>query len=221
VTIGFTFPGRQEDLSEAGHARDRRLNSAAVSSDLRQTVLLAAKRFKSSWVEMGKLLVQVLQENTWEGWGYESFDAYCYRELKLKKATVDKLTKSYRFLDKHEPKAMSQEDIAQVAPPFEVIEVLASAEDRGQLSAQEYRSIRDSIWNPEGSVSELKRELVEKFPRPEAKVDEGAQMKRLAGLARKLADELTAYKKVPRAVAERAQALADDVAELVRPDAEA
>ena len=190
-------------------------------SDLRQTVLLASKRFKSSWVEMGKLLVQVLDASAYKEWGYDTFDAYCYRELRLKKATVDKLTRSYTFLDRHEPKAMSQPDIAEVAPPFEVVEVLAGAESRGELSAQEYRSIRDSIWNPEVNVSELKREIVEKFPRPEPERDDQAQLKRLAGLANKLADELTAIKKVPRAVAERARALADDVAELVRPDAEA
>jgi hypothetical protein len=190
-------------------------------SDLRQTVLIAAKRFKSSWVEMGKLLVEVLQKNAWQEWGHESFDGYCYKELRLKKATVDKLTKSYRFLDKHEPKALSQEDITEVAPPFEVIEVLAGAEERGQLSTQDYRSIRDSIWNPEVATSELKRDLVERFPAPERKVDDGAQLKRLAVQARKLADELHAFKKVPRAVAERAAALADDVAELAVPEAEA
>lgn len=190
-------------------------------SDLRQTVLLASKRFKSSWVEMGKLLVTVLDSSAYREWGYESFDAYCYKELRLKKATVEKLTRSYSFLDKHEPKAMSQPDIAEVAPPFEVIEVLANAENRGQLSAQEYRSIRDSIWNPEVAVSELKREVSERFAVPEPKRDDQAQLKRLAALARKLAEELEAFKKVPRAVAERASALADDVAELVKPEAEA
>jgi hypothetical protein len=190
-------------------------------SDLRQTVLLAAKRFKSSWVEMGKLLVEVLQQNAWKDWGHESFDAYCYKELRLKKATVDKLTKSYRFLDKHEPKAMSQEDIVEVAPPFEVIEVLAGAEERGQLSTQDYRSIRDSIWNPEVGTSELKRDLSERFPQPERKVDEGAQLKRFAASARRLAEELHGFKKVPKAVAERASALADDLAELAIPEAEA
>src|SRR5688572_19433445 len=121
---------------------------------------------------MGKLLVQVLDSSAYKEWGYDTFDAYCYRELRLKKTTVDKLTRSYTFLDKHEPKAMASSDIAEVAPPFEVIEVLASAENRGQLSAQEYRSIRDSIWNPEASVSELKREVAEKFaPRPSERDD--------------------------------------------------
>lgn len=191
-------------------------------SDLRQTVLLASKRFKSSWVEMGKLLVEVLQKEAWQEWGYESFDAYCYRELRLKKATVDKLTKSYRFLDKHEPKALEQDDIAEVAPAFEVVEVLAGAEERGQLSAQEYRHIRDSIWNPENTVSELKRDLVERFPKPPPEpASFDLQIKKLAGLAKKLADELDALKKVPAAVRERARALAEDVQELVRPDAEA
>lgn len=190
-------------------------------SDLRQTVLVASKRFKSSWVEMGKLLVEVMQKDAWKEWGYDSFDAYCYRELRLKKNTVDKLTRSYSFLDKHEPKAMASNDIAEVAPPFEVIEVLASAEDRGALSAQEYRSIRDTIWNPEQTVSELKREVSEKFAAPPPERDDRVQLKRLAGLAKKLADELDGFKKVPKAVAERARALAADVAELVQPEAEA
>lgn len=182
---------------------------------------MAAKKFKSSWVEMGKLLVEVLQQNAWQEWGHESFDTYCYKELRLKKATVDKLTKSYRFLDKHEPKAMSQEDISEVAPPFEVIEVLAGAEERGQLSSQEYRSIRDSIWNPEVGTSELKRDLSERFPAPERKVDDGAQLKRFAAAARRLAEDLHGFKKVPKAVAERASALAEDLAELAVPEAEA
>lgn len=190
-------------------------------SDLRQTVLVASKRFKSSWVEMGKLLVEVLQTNAFKQWGFDSFEAYCFRELRLKKGTVDKLTRSYTFLDKHEPKAMSQPDIAEVAPPFEVIEVLAGAEQRGELSTQEYRSIRDSIWNPEANVSELRREVSEKFAPAPPKPDDAQQLKQLARLAKKLAEELEAFKKVPRAVAERAKALADDVAELVKPEAEA
>jgi hypothetical protein len=192
------------------------------TESLRQAALVAAKRFKSSWVEMGKLLVQVMQDNAWKEWGHDSFDTYCYKELRLKKSTVDKLTRSYRFLDKHEPKALASDDIGEVAPAFEVIEVLAGAEARGQLDGQEYRAIRDSIWNPEGSVSELKRDLSDRFPRPDPEPpNDQTQLKRLASMARKLADELHGFKKVPRAVSERASALADDVAELVLPDAEA
>jgi len=196
--------------------------SEVPPGSFRQTVLLAAKRFKSSWVELGKLLVKVRNEALYEQWGYPSFEAYCLAEVRIKKQTADKLTRNFSFLEKHEPKAMGQEDIVETAPPFEVVQVLADAEDRGQLSAQEYRSIRDSIWNNERPVSELKRDLVEQFPAPEPKgPTDAAQLKRLASWARKLASELEGNKKVPRAVSERAVALAEEVEQLAENKAEA
>ncbi len=187
----------------------------------RQTVLLAAKRFKSSWVEFGKLLTKVRNEALFEQWGYESFEAYCFSELRIRKATADKLTKSYSFLDRHEPKAMEREDIAESAPPWDVVSVLAEAEDRGQLSNQEYKSIRDSIWSPEKSTSELKRELVEQFPAPSTPKSDKAELKRLTSWTRRLAEELHKAKKVPKSIAERADALADDLDELLQAQGEA
>lgn len=182
---------------------------------LRHTVLLAARRFKSTWVELGKLLIKVRDEALFEQWGYESFEAYCLKELHIRKQTALKLTRSFSFLAKHEPKAMAREDIAETAPAFEVVEVLAGADERGQLSSDEYRSIRESIWNPDRPVSELKREFTEKFPRPAPEPPgEGVQLRRLASFARKLANELAASRHVPRAISERASALADDVEEL-------
>jgi hypothetical protein len=181
----------------------------------RHTVLLAAKRFKSSWAELGKLLVQVRDEALYEQWGYETFEAYCLKEIHIRKQTALKLTRSFSFLAKHDPEATASEELVQKAPPFEVVEVLADAADRGQLSPAEYKSIRDSIWNPERPVSELKREFTERFPRPAPEpAPETLQIRRLAQAARKLANELSACRKVPREVADRASALAGDVEEL-------
>ncbi len=181
----------------------------------RHTVLLSAKRFKATWVELGKLLVRVRDEGTFGEWGYDSFEVYCLRELHLKKQTVLKLTRSFSFLKKHEPKELGSEDIAERAPAFEVVEVLAEAEERGQLSAAEYRSVRDSIWDQERPAAEVKRELVERFPRPPPEPPgESILVRRMAGAARKLAADLVACRKVPRAVGERASALAEDLEEL-------
>src|SRR5688572_24204584 len=88
---------------------------------LRHTCLVAAKRFKSTWAELGKLLVKVRNGAEFEAWGYDSFEAYCQKELHLRKATADKLTRSYSFLEKHEPRAVSREDFPERAPAFEVI----------------------------------------------------------------------------------------------------
>ena len=192
------------------------LAQATASDPLRQTVVSAARRFKSTWVELGKLLVRVRDEGLFEGWGFQSFEAYCSKELHIRKATAQKLVRSFGFLAKHDPKALEDEGLPQRAPAFEVVEVLADAEERGQLSPNEYQSIRESIWNPERSSAELKRELVERFPRPPPEpLPTSLTLRRLANAARKLASELAACPEVPAAVADRAAALAEDVAGLI------
>ncbi|HEY1089171.1 MAG TPA: hypothetical protein VGE37_15810, partial [Archangium sp.] len=85
----------------------------------------------------------------------------------------------------------------------------------------EYKSIRDSIWNQEKPTSELRRELVERFPAPEEKVDSSAEIKRLVGTAKRLAAELHSNRRVPAAIRERADALVGDLEELVAAKAEA
>jgi hypothetical protein len=195
--------------------------SEVPPGSFRQMVLLAARRFKSSWVDLGKLLVKVRNEALFEDWGYPSFEAYCLGELRIRRQTAEKLVRSFSFLDRYEPERMERPEIVEEAPAFEVVEVLAQAEERGQLSAAEYRSIRDAIWNPEKPASELRRELVQRFPPPEAPVSDLTALKRLWGLSKRLAAELHANKKVPKAVAERADALASDLEALLAKKAEA
>ena len=117
-----------------------------------------------------------------EQWGYESFEAYCLKELHIRKNTALKLTRSFSFLAKHESAdVLKDEDFPQRAPAFEVVEVLADAADRGQLSPAEYRSLRDSIWNPEKPATELKKEFAERFPRPPPQPPpESLQVRRVA-----------------------------------------
>lgn len=197
---------------------------AVEPGSFRHTVLLAAKRFKSTWAELGRLLVKVRDEALFEQWGYPTFEAYCLKEIHIRKATAEKLTRSFAFLAKHEPRAVSGEDLAQRAPPFEVVEVLAQADERGQLSATEYKAIRDSIWDGARAPSELRRELEERFPRPAptpSAAQDAFQLRRLATSARRLANDLLACRKVPRAVADRASALAEDVEALLEREGEA
>lgn len=195
--------------------------SEVEPGSLRQTVLLAAKRFKSSWVELGKLLAKVRNDGTFQDWGYPTFETYCLSELRIKKQTADKLTRNFGFLEKHEPQVMRTPELAEAAPAFEVVEVLAQAEERGQLSASEYKSIRDSIWNQEKPTSELRRELVDKFPAPEPKVDSTGELKKLWATSKRLAAELHSNRKVPTAIRERADALASDLEELLAAKADA
>ena len=73
----------------------------------RYGVLSSAKRFKSSWVELGEKLLEVQRRGLFREWGYDSFEDYCTREIRIKKPTAQKLTHAYRYLKKEEPELLT------------------------------------------------------------------------------------------------------------------
>lgn len=196
-------------------ARAPVLEVSAGGDGFREEVLRAARTFKASWTGLASVLTRVRDEALWEGWGFPSFEAYCSKELHLRKATALKLTRSWKFLDRHERGWRDDAPDARPAPAFEVVEVLAEAEERGALDAEEYRSIRDSIWDPQRPVAAVRRELSERFPRPApepAPVE--VRLGQLARTARRLAEELRGCRGVPSSVRTQADALAAAVESL-------
>lgn len=191
------------------------------ASSIRRKVLEGARRFKSSWVELGRLLTQVKRESLWRDWGHPSFDVYVTKELFIRKQTAEKLTMSYGFLERHEPELAEPRppagrDEPRAAPPFEVIDVLSRAEAAGRLDADRWTDLREeALEAPSAAV--LNRQLAERLgpvaARPAA--EEGERLRRLTGLARRLAAACAQDDAVPQAVAERARALAEDLAGLL------
>jgi len=184
------------------------------AGSFRAEVVESSRRFKASWLDLARHLVRVRGEGLWQEWGFATFEAYCARELRIKKATAQKLVMSYGFLEKHEPRALEDEAVARNVPAVEVIEVLSKAAERGQLDEAAYRDVRESLWERPIEPSQLKRELAKRFPEPEAEEQEAPvdlELRRFAAQARKLAREVAGSKRVPRAVAERAAALAEDL----------
>jgi len=183
---------------------------------VRRRVLECARRFKASWVELGRALCEVRDEALWKDWGFASFETYCAKELFLRKPTVEKLTRSYGFLSRHEP-GMARGAEPRAAPAFEVIEVLSRAEAAGRLPEDGWRELKDEILEQAPSPAALSRQLSERYgpkaPLPRAPAAE--RLQKLAGFARKLASACAGEEEVPPAVAERAQALAEDLEALL------
>jgi hypothetical protein len=193
------------------------MSASTASGDvasLRSTVAAAARRFKSSWYDFARLLVQVRSTDAWTAWGFDSFDAYCRAELHIRRATAEKLLRSYGFLHRHESEEGA--GASERAPAFEVVTVLADAEQRGQLTERDYARVRDSIWDPARSPAELRRELTERFPAPERPTDARAELRRFAHAARRLATELRASSRVPAAAKRTAEVLADELESLAQ-----
>lgn len=179
---------------------------------LRRKALEGARRFKAAWLDFARVLAEVRRGDLWREWGYPSFDKYCSSELFIKRATADKLTASYGFLERHEPRlAEGRGDGA--APPFEVIEVLSRAEAAGRLDAAGWRELRDEVIERPPTPAAMNRALTEKFGPPPAppRPPREERLARLAAQARRLADGCAGEGAVPKALTARAEALAEEL----------
>jgi hypothetical protein len=183
----------------------------------RREVLEGARRFKSAWIELARLLAEVKRKERWREWGHPSFERYCSKELFIRGATAEKLTASYGFLERHEPELAKRRGDGR-APPFEVIEVLSRAEASGRLSDSGWRELRDEVLvERPPTPAAMNRKLAERFgpPKPAPPPPKDDRLERLAALARRLAEGCREEAAVPRTVSERAAALAGEISALV------
>jgi hypothetical protein len=177
---------------------------------LRRKVLESARRFKASWVDLGRMLAQVRREEAWREWGHPSFEDYCTKELFLRRATAEKLALSYSFLERHEPELARARDVRS-APPFEVIEVLSRAEAAGRLDGQTWGELREGVIDGDAGRAEVNRAIADKFgpaPRPPAPPPE-ERLARIAGAARRLAEACEGEREIPAPLRRAARDLAD------------
>lgn len=114
-------------------------------------VLATAKRFKSSWVELGEKLLLVQQTGAFREWGYDSFEAYCTREIRIKKPTAQKLTHAYRFLEREEPEFLARQTELRPLPDYRSIDLLRQAREEKDFSSEEYAELRRAVVEEERS----------------------------------------------------------------------
>ena len=116
----------------------------------RVEILRRARSFKASWVELGEALTRVMREESWKGWGYDSFDVYCTKELHLRRETAHKLVGSYGFLKTRAPSVLRRDGLEAPIPSLASVEFWKRAEERAEESEA-----------PEAAVAELRRAVVE------------------------------------------------------------
>ena len=178
----------------------------------RRKVLEGGQRFKAAWVEFGRLLSEVRRKELWRAWGYPSFERYCTKELFIRSATADKLTRSYGFLERHEPDLARARSEAK-APPFEVIEVLSRAEEAGRLPDGGWRELRGEVLDRPPTPAVMNRMLSEKYGPPPAPPapSRRERIARLAAAARRLAEACGDDPAVPKPLARRMADLAGEI----------
>ncbi len=132
---------------------------------LRHQVMTALRQFRASWVELGKLLNQVVYGGDYKEWGYDDFEVYCARELGLKKPTVQKLMSSYNYMKKYEGDRLQnyeEEDdrsaVPQI-PDFQTVELLDRVRSRDEVPEEKINELHRRAFSGEGEEAEFRREL--------------------------------------------------------------
>ena len=121
----------------------------AVANDpLRADTLAKARAFKRTWLELADALARVQKQGSWTRWGFDSFDAYCRRELHLRGSTVAKLLGSYRFLETSAPKVLERarntepSELTTPIPSLPAVEFVQKATERGAADQETLETIQ-------------------------------------------------------------------------------
>jgi len=198
----------------------------------RAEALRRARRFKSSWIELGEILTEARRTSVWRGWGFESFHAYAKGELHLREETVDKLTGSFHFLKQRAPEVIARSrgegeggGAGARIPTYQAIDFLRRAEER---------AAEDGAGVTEETVSELRRRVLEEGAGASAiareygdavfPIDEATRKRRdaagIVNVASRLKALLAESDAVPKRLAGEVQGALERLLEVVRERAE-
>ena len=145
----------------SGEIHIERLMQELDPGSERYRVLDVAKRFKSSWVELGEQLLLVSREKLFSHWGYSSFEEYCSREVRIKKPTAEKLTLAYRYLEKEEPALLARKGELKPLPDFRSIDLLRQAREEQNFPPEEFDALRTAVIEQDRSLPTVRKQFRE------------------------------------------------------------
>ena len=140
-----------QELKSRGEQIIEQLMAELDPDSDRYRVLATAKRFKASWVELGEQLLKVSREELFQQWGYDSFEAYCAKEVRIRKPTAQKLTLAYRYLEKEEPQLLARQSELKPLPDYRSVDLLRQAREDEQLPPEQYAELRRAVVEEERS----------------------------------------------------------------------
>lgn len=157
----------------------------------RYEVLATAIEFKRSWIELAKHLTAAQRDGAFKEWGYRTFEAYAQHELHLRRETAQKLVRSFDFLAAHEKPLLEAAEHGGEAgplPSYQALDILAEARQNPYLSEQDYRQIRDQVFNEDPPPNQLRKLVKERAPEPpkQIKEDPAERLRKCLALAERL-----------------------------------
>lgn len=166
----------------------------------RYEILNCAKTFKSSWLELGQHLMAVYKDKMYKEWDYLTFEAYCSKEIGIRKETGLKLLRSYYFLEQEEPQFIKKEYLAAAKSPqlpsYEAVNTLRQVKTNKDLSIADYEKMKRHVFE-EGKADKDVKDVYKammKSVREEKTPAEDHELRRLKHLSRVIGS-LTSIKK--------------------------
>lgn len=179
---------------------------------LRYQVLVSLRKFRSSWVELGKYLTDIAYGGDYKEWGYEDFEVYCASELGLKKPTVKKLMVSYNYMKSYEPDRLRDNTVQERGydvPDYQTVELLKKARERDDIDEDEKEELHRMAFDTGTDEGILRKEIRDRM-RPtdpddvdRANFNRRREIEGLLRIARNLRQRLAEAKSVPDGVKSR------------------
>jgi vacuolar-type H+-ATPase subunit I/STV1 len=168
---------------------------------LRYQTLQSARRFKTSWIELGQYLQTVWRDKHYRNWGYTTFESYCSKEIAIKHSTALKLLRSYYFLEREEPSflktRLSDSEKVVKLPSCDSVDILRLAKDKKGLHEEDYKTLRYRVLDKGEEAKEVRSELrsiLESYPEAQSEGEKRKKqqvtIKRLLGTLRNLKTEI-------------------------------
>jgi hypothetical protein len=167
----------------------------------RADVVARVRRFKSSWIELAESLADVKRSHRFSKWGYESFEDYTRKELRLKPDTVDKLLGSFTFLKRRAPDVLERDGVARVIPTYQTIDFLRRAEETEEAPRAVVDEIRRKVLDEGASLPQVTKQFKDVVFPPSAEQRKDRDKNAIINTATRLRDLLADTHAVPRHVA--------------------
>lgn len=190
--------------SKAIQRLDERLATVPPGT-IRAEALEAAKRFKTTWVDLGRVLWTVWREKNFREWGYLTFEAYCAKEVGVRAPTAKKLLQSYSFLEREEPVVLQRMHASPPAtlPHYEAVNALRLLKQRPVVPSASYQEMRAQVLEQGREPLDVRRDIRQLLQDTQQDPDQAraarrqAAIKRMLGTLKSLRVELSAGKLVP------------------------
>ena len=133
------------------------------NSEIRQEAIDVSKSFKRCWIKTGIILSSIVEGESYNNWGFKSFEEYTNTELGIKKSLALNIVKNYNFLLDWEPELLEPDFLEKCSPEeypdMEKISVLRRVKSDKHLSKEDYDNFRKDVLVKHRPIAEVRKDL--------------------------------------------------------------